>query len=217
MTLILHGYWRSSAAYRVRIALNLKGLAYRQVAHDLRTGAQHDAGYRTLAPLGLVPALDVGSGQVLTQSLAILEWLEERHPDPPLLPDTASARATVRAMASIVACDIHPINNLRVLTALRERLGAGKTDVREWVAHWIGEGFGALETMASQQGGGFCFGNAPTIADCCLVPQIYNARRFGVDLGSYPTLLEIEANCRTLDAFGQAAPEVQPDADGGAA
>lgn len=214
MSLTLHGYWRSSAAYRVRIALSLKGLEYRQVAHDLRTGAQCDAEYRVLAPMGLVPALDAGDGQVLTQSLAILEWLEERYPDPPLLPDDMSTRAAIRAMTSIIACDIHPINNLRVLKVLREELAAGEDVVRDWIARWIGEGFIALETMVSQHGHRFCFADAPTLADCCLVPQIYNARRFGVALHAYPTLLRIEANCQALDAFARAAPEVQPDADG---
>lgn len=214
MSLILHGYWRSSAAYRVRIALNLKELEYRQVTHDLRTGAQCKAEYRELAPIGLVPALETDDGQVLTQSLAILEWLEERYPDPPLLPANAPARSAVRAMAYIVACDIHPINNLRVLKGLREDLGAGEVAVRDWIARWVGEGFAALETMASQNGGRFCFGDTPTLADCCLIPQIYNARRFDVALDAYPTLLRIDANCQTFDAFAKAAPEVQPDAGG---
>ena len=214
MSLVLHGYWRSSAAYRVRIALNLKGLDYRQVTHDLRAGAQRDADYRTLAPIGLVPALETDEGQVLTQSLAILEWLEERYRHPPLLPGSAAARAVVRAMASLVACDIHPINNLRVLKVLRGELGAGEDAVQAWIARWIGEGFAALETMASEYGGRFCFGDALSLADCCLVPQIYNARRFEVDLDAFPTLLGIEVNCQNLDAFARAAPEVQPDADG---
>ncbi|MCJ2180966.1 maleylacetoacetate isomerase [Novosphingobium album (ex Hu et al. 2023)] len=214
MSLVLHGYWRPSAAYRVRIALNLKGLEYRQVTHDLRTGSQRNPEYRGLAPIGLVPALETDDGQVLTQSLAIFEWLEEQHPYPPLLPDNASERAAVRAMACIVACDIHPINNLRVLKALREELVAGEDMVRDWIARWINEGFTALETMVSHHGGHFCFGDTPTLADCCLVPQIYNARRFEVALSAYPRLLGIEANCEALHAFANAAPEVQPDADG---
>lgn len=213
MSLVLHGYWRSSAAYRVRIALNLKGVDHRHVTHDLREGAQRAPDYRTLAPIGLVPALETDDGQILTQSLAILEWLEERYSDPPLLPGNVSARASVRAMASLVACDIHPINNLRVLNALREELGAETEAVRTWIARWIRNGFAALEVMASG-GRRFCFGDTPTFADCCLVPQIYNARRFGVDLDAFPTLLGIEANCRALDAFIKAAPENQPDADG---
>lgn len=213
MSLLLHGYWRSSAAYRVRIALNLKRVDYRLVTHDLREGDQRAPDYRALAPIGLVPALETDDGQILTQSLAILEWLEERYPDPPLLPGNASARASVRAMASLIACDIHPINNLRVLNALREELGAGKEAIRKWIARWIGDGFAALEVMASGHGQRFCFGDTPTFADCCLVPQIYNARRFGMDLDAFPTLVAIEANCQAIDAFIKAAPENQPDAD----
>lgn len=216
MTLVLHGYWRSSAAYRVRIGLNLKGLTYRQATLDLRAGAQRTAGYRALAPIGLVPTLEA-DGLRITQSLAILEWLDERHPGTPLLPEQADARALVRAMAQIVACDIHPINNLRVLSALRSDLAASDAMVQKWVARWIGEGFAALETMVSEHGGAFCFGDRPTIADCCLIPQIYNARRFSVDLSAYPKLVAIEAGCLRLDAFDRARPESQPDADGASA
>lgn len=209
---VLHGYWRSSAAYRVRIALNLKGVAYAQVAHDLRAGAQAESAYRAIAPIGLVPALEI-NGQLLTQSLAILEWLEEHVPNPALLPDSPFARARIREMAAIVACDIHPLNNLRVLKALKGELCADEIAVQTWIARWIGEGFAALEAIALSHGGEFCFGDAPTLADCCLIPQIYNARRFDVDLSHYPTLRAIDARCATIDAFVRAAPEQQPDAD----
>lgn len=214
MSLVLHGYWRSSAAYRVRIGLNLKGLDYAQVSHDLRAGEQGEPGYRALAPQGLVPALVV-DGEPLTQSLAILEWLEERYPAPPLLPGDAQGRAIVRAMAAAVACDIHPLNNLRVLRSLRRDLGASEDAVAAWVGRWIGQGFAAMERMVAEHGGGFCFGAAPGLADCCLVPQIYNARRFEIDLAPYPRLLAVEARCLALDAFARAVPERQPDAPAG--
>lgn len=213
MSIILHGYWRSSAAYRVRIGLNLKALDYAHATHDLRTGEHRGPAYRAVAPIGLVPAVEV-DGQYLTQSLPILEWLEERYPDPPLLPPDASGRAVVRAMASIIACDIHPLNNLRVLGALKTELHATKDMVLAWISRWITEGFAALEAMAVEHGGRFCFGDVPTIADCCLIPQIYNASRFAVDLDAFPTLLAIDEACKAHDAFVRARPEVQPDADG---
>ena len=213
MTIILHGYWRSSAAYRTRIGLNLKGLSYRQESHDLRTGEQGAPAFRAIAPQGLVPALEI-DGIIVTQSLAILEWLEEVHPEPPLLPREAAARALVRSQAAIIACDVHPLNNLRVLKALKNDLGAGDVAVSRWIARWIHDGLGPLEIMAQRHGEGFCFGDSPTIADCCLVPQLYNARRFEVDLAHYPTLLAIDQRCRQLDAFARADPGVQPDADG---
>ena len=216
MTLVLHGYWRSSAAYRVRIGLNLKGLLFRHATIDLRTGAQREGAYRALAPIGLVPTLEA-DGLRITQSLAILEWLEERHPGIRLLPEQAEARAIVRAMALIVACDVHPINNLRVLSALRSDLAATDAMVHAWIARWISEGFEALETMVAELGGTFCFGDRPTMADCCLIPQVYNARRFGIDLGAYPRLVAIESRCLELDAFDRARPELQPDADGASA
>lgn len=216
MTMILHGYWRSSASYRVRLAANLKGLAYDRIGHDLRQGEQRAPAFRDLAPLGLVPALEVDGG-TLTQSLAILEWLEEVHPDPPLLPAGAMARASVRAMAATIACDIHPLNNLRVLQALRQDLGASGEAVQHWIARWVRDGFAALETMVRAHGRGFCFGDTPTIADCCLIPQIYNARRFQVDLDDFPKLLAVDARCGAIDAFVQALPENQPDADGATA
>jgi maleylpyruvate isomerase len=212
MTLLLHGYWRSSAAYRVRIALNLKGLEYGQIAHDLRTGAQRDPAYLVLAPIGLVPTLET-DGIWITQSLAIMEWLEESYAGQALLPDGATARSTVRAMAQIVACNIHPLNNLRVLAALRRDLKAGEDMVQTWISRWIGDGFAALEALVSEHGRGFCFGNQPTMADCCLVPQLYNAGRFGVELDAFPTLVDVEATCLTLPAFDSARPDMQPDAD----
>lgn len=208
---MLHGYWRSSASYRVRLALALKGLAYEQVTHDLRTGAQRDPAFLTLNPQGLVPALAVEGGPVLVQSLAILEWLEERFPERPLLPAGPDDRATVRAMAEVIACDIHPLGNLRVLGAVRS-LGADETAVRDWIARWVGEGFAALEAQVARHGRGFCFGNAPTIADCCLVPQLYNAERFGVDLSAYPALVATGAALRALPEAATAHPDRQPDA-----
>lgn len=214
MATILHGYWRSSAAYRVRIGLNLKGLPYDQVAHDLRTGEQRDPTYRAISPQGLVPALDM-DGQVVTQSLAILEWLEEVCPAPALLPQSPAARALVRSQAAIVACDVHPLNNLRVLKTLRADWNADDDAIARWVAGWVRDGLGALETLAQRHGEGFCFGDSPTIADCCLIPQLYNARRFDVDLSDFATLLAIDQRCAQIDAFARAAPAAQPDADGG--
>ena len=208
----LHGYWRSTASYRVRIALGMKGLDYRQATHDLRTGAQREADFVALSPQGLVPALE-SDGAVLTQSLAIIEWLDERWPTPPLLPDDPDERAVVRAMAQIVACDIHPLNNLRVLTALRQDLGADEAAVSRWIARWITEGFAALETLVARHGGRFAYGDAPGLADCCLVPQLYAAERFGVDVTGFPRLIGAAANARELTGFRQAAPALQPDAD----
>ncbi|SFR76061.1 maleylacetoacetate isomerase [Sphingomonas jatrophae] len=207
----LHGYWRSGTAYRTRIALNLKGLAYEQVPHDLRTGEQRAADYLALQPQGLVPALESEDG-VLMQSPAILEWLEERYPDPPLLPPEPGARATVRAMAAVIGCDIHPLNNLRVLKALRGDLSATQAQVDGWIAHWIGEGFAALETMIARHGGGFAYRDTPTLADCYLVPQLYSADRFGVDVTPYSHLLAAAERLRAIPAVAAAHPDMQPDA-----
>ena len=209
MSLTLHGYWRSSAAYRVRLALALKGLSHTGIAHDLRTGAQREEAYRALQPQGLVPVLE-GPDGALIQSPAILEWLEERYPDPPLLPSDSAGRAVVRAMAAIIACDIHPINNLRVLTMLRQEMGADEEAVRRWIAHWVGEGFQALELLIARHGAGYAYGDTPTLADCHLLPQVYNAERFGVDLTPYPLLTAAAARLR--QRVPEAAPEVQGDA-----
>lgn len=209
MSLTLHGYWRSSAAYRVRLALALKGLSYDSVTHDLRTGAQRAEDYRMLQPQGLVPVLDTPDG-TLIQSPAILEWLEERYPDPPLLPGDSAGRAVVRAMASIVACDIHPINNLRVLTMLRRDIGADEAAISRWIAHWVTEGFAALETLIERHGAGYAYGDTPTLADCHILPQVYNAERFAVDLSPFPLL--VAAARRLRDRAPKATPEVQGDA-----
>lgn len=212
MTLTLHGYWRSGTTYRCRIGLNLKGLAYETRSYDLRKGEHTDAAYRTLNPQMLVPALQTDGG-VLTQSPAILEWLEERFPEPPLLPSEPGDRATVRAMAALVACDIHPLQNLRVLKALKRDLAADETQLKAWPQHWIADGLQALEQLVAEHGRGFCFGDTPTLADCYLVPQLYSARRFEVDLGPYPHLSAVEARCAAMPAFAEAQPERQPDAD----
>ena len=210
--MILHGYWRSSAAYRARIALNLKGLAYEQQGHDLRTGGHKDAAYLALNPQGMVPALEV-DGVVLTQSPAILEWLEEAHPKPPLLPTDLAERAHVRAMAALIACDIHPLNNLRVGKALREGFGADQAAIDAWAGRWIIPGFEALETLVGQHGAGWSFGDTPTLADCFLIPQVYSARRFNVALDAFPRLLAIDARAAEHPAFAAAHPDRQPDAD----
>lgn len=210
--IVLHGYWRSSAAYRVRIALNWKGLDYSQVTHDLRAGEQRAADYLAIAPHGLVPALEA-DGRVLIESPAILEWIETRWPSPPLLPADSHDAAIVRAMAAIIGCDIHPIANLRVLKALKKDFGASQDRIDAWVARWIGEGFAALETLIARHGGIYAFGDAPSFADCFLVPQLYNAERFAVDLTLYPRLVAAGEAARALPAFTAARPEVQPGAE----
>lgn len=210
--MILHGYWRSGAAYRTRIALALKGLAYDQQGVDLRTGAQRSGAFVALNPQGMVPALEV-DGAVLTQSPAILEWLEETCPEPALLPAGSVARAHVRAMAALVGCDIHPFNNLRVGKALRESFGADQVAVEAWAARWILPGFQALESLVVRHGAGWCFGDAPTLADCYLIPQIYSARRFNVPLEAFPHLLAVDAAAARHPAFIAAHPDGQPDAD----
>ena len=207
----LHGYFRSSAAYRVRIALNLKGLAAEHLPHHLRKGEQSEPAYLALNPQGLVPTLEK-SGAVLTQSLAIIEWLDETHPSPPLLPKDPLRRAKVRAFALAIACDIHPVQNLKVLARLRQ-LGLPEEQVTEWAA-WVNrEGLAACEALLKGEKGPFCFGDKPTIADLCLVPQLANARRFGVDVAVFPRLLEAEAAAKQMKAFADAAPDRQSDAE----
>jgi maleylacetoacetate isomerase/maleylpyruvate isomerase len=208
----LYTYYRSSAAYRVRIALALKGLDHVPVPVHLvkHGGQQRQPAYLAINPQGLVPALETDDGALITQSLAIIEYLDETHPTPPLLPPDALGRAQVRAMAQVVACDIHPLNNLGVTTRLRQKHGLDDAAVTAWMHEWMGRGFAALERLVGQ-GGRFCLGDSPTLADLCLVPQLYNARRFGVDLTAYPRLVGIDAACRTLPAFQQAAPECQSD------
>jgi maleylacetoacetate isomerase len=210
----LYTYYRSSAAYRVRIALGLKRLAWepRPVRLARNGGEQFSQAYRALNPQALVPTL-VDKAGPLTQSLAIIEYLEERYPDPPLLPAELHARAKVRAIAAVIACDIHPINNLRVLSYLRRELGADDAAVQRWYRHWIHEGLIALEQLAAEFPGRYCWGDAVTIADICLTPQLYNARRFDCDLTPFPRLVAIDARCRELPAFAGAAPERQGDAD----
>jgi maleylpyruvate isomerase len=208
----LHNYFRSSASYRVRIALNLKGLTYEYASVHLKRGGgeQFSPAFRALNPQELVPVLEDGELR-LTQSLAILEYLEEAHPKPPLLPASPGERARVRALALAVACEIHPLNNLRVLDYLAG-LGLNEDARTGWYRHWVELGLGALEAQVSAtKTGRFCHGDAPTLADCCLVPQLFNARRFGCSLASYPTLLSIEENCNRLKEFAQAAPDQQPD------
>jgi maleylpyruvate isomerase len=210
--LLLHGYWRSGTSYRTRIALEIKGLAYRQAPVDLRAGEQASPAYRALNPQGLVPALETPDG-VLTQSSAILEWLEERYPDPPLLPRDPGERAIVRAMAMAVACDIHPLGNLRVLKYLKHPLGHDQAAIDTWIAHWIGAGFAALETLIARHGGRFAFGDSLTLADCHLVPQVYAAERYSVDCSPYPRLAESAARAMAEEPVRRAHPDRQPDAD----
>jgi maleylpyruvate isomerase len=212
----LHGFFRSSASYRVRIALNLKGLSYEQASvHLVRGGGEQFApAFRKLNPQSLVPVLEDGP-LALTQSLAIIEYLDETHPRPPLLPATPVERARVRALALAIACDLHPLNNTRVLAYVAGPMGAGEDGKLTWYRHWIAEGLRPLEAMLSgdRATGKFCHGDAPGLADCCLVPQLANARRFKCDVAPYPTLLAIEKNCQALEAFQRAAPDRQPDAE----
>ena len=212
----LYTFFRSSASYRVRIALNLKGLDYEQAPIHLRRdgGEQLKLAYKAINPQALVPALE-DEGRIFSQSLAIIEYLEECYPKPPLLPSDAAERAFVRSMALLIACEVHPIQNLRVLSHLKNDHKQSDEDTTRWARHWINLGLSALEQMiiSVTKQGDFCFGQTPTMADLCLVPQLGNARRFGVDLSAYPKLLAIEATCMSLSAFADAAPANQPDAE----
>jgi maleylacetoacetate isomerase len=210
----LYGYFRSSAAFRVRIALNLKGLAYDAAFVHLRRNDQTRSDYLSVNPQGLVPALE-DDGRVLIQSLAIIEYLDETHPDPPLLPQNAADRARVRALADIVACDIHPINNLRVLRYLIHELGRSEGDIAGWYNHWIAAGFTALEPLLANdpRTGAFCHGDRPGLADILLVPQIVNAERYQLDMAPYPTISRIHQSCMQLSAFKDAHPASQPDCE----
>jgi len=209
----LYGYFRSSAAFRVRIALNLKKLNYESAFIHLRRGDQRQPGFLDINPQGLVPALEVDD-TLLIQSLPIIEYLDETFPEPPLLPSDAKGRARVRALAAMVACDIHPINNLRVLRYLLRPLGQDEAAVETWYNHWIAEGFGALERLLAEGGrtGRFCHGDTPGLADIVLVPQVFNANRYqSLDLTPYPTIVRIYQTCLGIDAFAAAHPDRQPD------
>jgi maleylacetoacetate isomerase len=208
----LYSFFRSSAAYRVRIALNLKGVAYETVTVDL-PGAEHrDAKFRAVNPQATIPTLD-DDGTILWQSLAIIEYLDSRFPSPRLIPEEPVARARVQALAQLIACEIHPLNNLRVLRYLREELALDDAAVSKWYAHWIAEAFGPLENLVgSFSGGRYCFGDSLSLADVCLVPQMYNARRFACDLAPYPKLVRIAAGLEAEPAFAAAAPHLQPHA-----
>ena len=212
MAYLLHGAWRASAPYRVRIGLALKGVAYGYAAIDLLAGQQREPAYLAINPQGLTPALDLGDGHVLTQSLAILEWLEETRPTPPILPRSALDRATVRAMAAIVACDIHPLNNTRVGRKLITEMGHTEVEYIAWMKGWMVEGFDALEPLVARHGGRFAFGDAPTLADCCLIPQVYGANRYGLDLSPWPAIAGVAAGAAEHPAFLAAHPNAQPDA-----
>lgn len=210
----LYNFFRSGTSHRLRIALNLKGIATDYVAVDLRVEEHLKQAFKSLNPQGLVPALAVTDEQVLIQSPAIIEWLEETYPTPALLPSDANDRAHVRALAAIVGCDIHPINNRRILETLRKQFGANEEAINAWCGTWITDGFNAIEALlaADTRRGAFCFGNTPTLADVYLIPQIESSRRFKVDLTQWPCIAAVDAACMQLDAFKKAAPMQQPDA-----
>ena len=211
----LYTFFRSGTSHRLRIALNLKGLSYEQAAVDLRREEHLGDAFKAINPQQFVPVLEA-DGHRMTQSPAIIEWLEERYPNPPLLPADAADRAQVRALAALVGCDIHPVNNRRILEALRHRFGADDAAVNDWCGTWISAGFDAIEAMlaANTRRGDYCFGNTPTLADVYLVPQVESARRFKVDLARWPRVQAIDTRCGELEAFRKAAPSAQPDAAG---
>jgi maleylacetoacetate isomerase len=209
----LYTYFRSSAAFRVRIALNLKGLAYEPVFVHLPRGEHRKPEYAAVDPQALLPTL-VDGGQTLSQSLAIMEYLEEKYPQPALLPKDAPGRARVRSLSLLIACEIHPLNNLRTLQHLKRALGQTDDQVNAWYRHWIADGFAKLEAdLARGESGRFCHGDSPTMADCCLVPQVFNAQRYQSDLAPYPTVMRIFDACMSLEAFDRAQPSKQPDAE----
>ena len=210
MAFTLHSAWRATAPYRVRIGLALKGVDYDYAAVDLLAGQQREPAYRAVNPQGLTPALDIGD-RVLTQSLAILEWLDETRPEPPLMPRAALDRQMVRTMALIVAADIHPLNNTRVGRAL-SKLGHDQAAILDWIQGWIRDGFDALEPLVARHGDGWSFGSAPTLADCCLIPQVYSARRYEVDLAPWPAITAVAKKAEAHPAFAAAHPNRQPDA-----
>ena len=211
MTMILYSASRATAPYRVRIGLKLKGLDYDYVGIDLLGGEQHKPAYRAINRQRLTPALDLGDGDVMTQSLAILEWLDEAHPEPSLLPGDARARARIRAMALVIACDVHPLNTTRVGRAL-EAMDVSPVRRAKWTERWILDGFQTLEPMVAEYGQGFAFGDTPTLADCCLIPQIYSATRFGISLEPFPAILAVATRAAVHPAFMAAHPDLQPDA-----
>jgi len=209
----LHGYWRSSAAYRVRIALNLKSIPYEQVSVPIApsVGGQYEPEFKAMNPQMRVPVLETGEG-VLTQSMAMLEWIDETYPDVPILPANAFQRAECRAFADTIACDVHPLNNVSVLVALKIDFAADPEQINHWYSDWILKGFTALEVYAAKRQGTFLYGDTPSLAEICLIPQMYNARRYGVDLSDFPELLAVDEACAAREAFQLAAPQVQPDA-----
>ena len=211
--LVLHNYFRSSTSVRVRAALHLKGIAYEYRAYHLRKGEQRSDSYLALNRFGIVPALELPDGQVLNQSLAIVEWLDESYPEPPLLPADPVARARVRAIALALACEVHPLNNLKVLNALRERFGADDAAVTGWFQLWVNETFAPLEAELAESAGAYCFGDSPGLADLCLFAQCVNNRRFNVDMAPYPVLDRIYRTCLANPAFDAALPENAPDAE----
>jgi maleylacetoacetate isomerase len=209
----LYTYFRSSASFRVRIALNLKGIAYQPSFVHLPKGEHRAAAYSKVNPQALTPALELDDGGQLAQSLAIMEYLDEVHPTPPLLPRDAKARARVRSLSLLIACEIHPLNNLRTLQHLKRALGQSEEQVNAWYRHWVADGLAKFEADLGDGSGKYCHGDAPTMADCCLVPQIVNAQRYKCDLAPYPVTMRIFDACMTLEAFDRAQPSKQPDAE----